>query len=447
MSFLNKYKYWINSAKYTSIQKCSVLFTGVITFMILARVLGPIGFGVWGLFILISSITETARLALIKNAYIRFINQYKKEEHSSLQSGVFVLNLIFTLLLVVGFYFTADWIEGVLSAKGLALIIKWYSLALVISLFFSHFETTLTAAMNFKAICYMYCFRQILMLLLIVSFLLIGVEINPVYLIWMYIASIATGAVIGYFFVRSSISLSITINKIWLGRIWHFGKYVFGNNIFSQLFRSTDNFLISSFFGVTSSALYNASLRISNLIDMPSTVLADILFPKVAQYNNTDKSSVKYMYERAVGATLIFSIPALLFLVLFPEFILKVLAGNAFLEAAPVLRITAVFCIFLPFLRQFGTVLDATGNPQLNFKVMCFGFFINLGLNIAGIYLFGFIGAAIGTLTTYFLLFLSSQVLLNKMFGITLKGVFLQTRSLSLEVGKVVFLKLKHNTR
>ena len=48
MSIFKKYSYWIHSGKYTAIQKFSVLGMGIVSFMLLTRVLGPEGFGVWG---------------------------------------------------------------------------------------------------------------------------------------------------------------------------------------------------------------------------------------------------------------------------------------------------------------------------------------------------------------------------------------------------------------
>src|ERR1700742_4608327 len=99
MSIFKKYSYWVKSGKYTAIQQFSVLGMGIISFMLLARVLGPAEYGVWGLFITISSITETARTALIKNAFIRFMHQTKEEEHGRLQTAAFALSLSISIVL------------------------------------------------------------------------------------------------------------------------------------------------------------------------------------------------------------------------------------------------------------------------------------------------------------------------------------------------------------
>ena len=129
------------------------------------------------------------------------------------------------------------------------------------------------------------------------------------------------------------------------------------------------------------------------------------------------------MYEKTVGASLVFSIPALLILLLFPGVILRFLAGPQFIIATDVLRITAVFGFILPFIKQFGTIMDATGTPKLNFLVMLAAFCINIISNLICVYFWGWIGAALGTLFTYCIIFIITQIIMNKKFGVDIKKI------------------------
>lgn len=427
MSIFQKYKYWLNSGKYTTIQKIAVLGFGIVSFMFLARMLNRDGFGVWGLFILISSITETARTALLRNAFIRFTHQHEETDHAFLQGAAFTMSLLLSIALAILSASLSIPVANLLNAPDLAPILQLYALTLVISVLFSHSEIVLNANMDFRGICWMYCLRQGLLFLPIAIYFISRIQLTPVALSVYYLLAVTVSGIVGYFMARPYLKWDFSGTRVWGIRLWHFGKYVFGNNIFSQLFRSTDNFITANRFAPAVSGLYNACLRISNLVDIPSAVLADIIFPKMAKFNASDKSSVRYMYERAVAATLIFSIPALLFLLIFPSFILRLLAGEEFVAAAPILRVTAFFGFALPFLKQFGTVMDGTGDPRTNFKVMCFGFVINVGINLAFVSRFGVMGAAFGTATTYVILFGVTQYLLNKRFGITIWNVFKYT--------------------
>ena len=445
MSIFKKYSYWIHSGKYTAIQKFSVLGMGIVSFMLLTRVLGPDGFGVWGLFLVISSITETARTALIKNAFIRFMHQTKEEEHGSLQAGAWILSLsisvVLSLLFLLAAYPVAQW----LKAPALAGMLQWYALTMLITVLFSQCEMLLNAKMDFRGVCYMYVIRQGGLLAAIGVCYLAKWTITPGLLSFFYLASVVAGGLTGALFSRPYFRWDLREYKPWMGKLWRFGKYVFGNNVSSLLFRSTDNFITSGFFGTGVSAYYNACLRIGNLVDMPSQVLGDVLFPKAAQYNSTDRAAIKHMYERTVGAILVFSIPALLVLILLPSFILHFLAGGKFMMAAPVLRITAFFGFTLPFLKQFGTIMDATGHPDTNFRVMFLALCIDIVANLLGVHFFGVIGAAIGTAATYFIIFVITQTILYKKFGVEVLNVFRNAFSLYREIllhGKSL-LKLK----
>lgn len=437
MSVFNKYKYWIHSAKYTTIQKFTMLFIGVLSFILLARPLGPRGIGIWGLFMVFSALTETARNALIRNAYIWFSHQHGEKAQSKLQASAFVLSAAMSGILAVLYAVLAVPVSNTLNAPELAILLQVYSISLLVTVLFSHMETILMAKTDFRVICWMNCVRQGVLLACIVVCVAGHIPITTLMLSLFYLGSVIAGTITGYGMAGWVLQWKFRGYKEWLPRMWRFGRFVFGNNLFSMLFRGSDVVLTSIMFGSAGpfvSGYYNACQRIGNLVDMPSAVLADIMFPKVAKFNPGDKSSVKHMYEKAVGTTMTFSIPALLILLLFPELILHILAGKQFLGAANILRVTAFFGFLLPFLKQFGTVIDGTGTPHVNFRLMLFGFIINIFIILAFTEWWGVIGTAIGTATTYFILFVISQVILNRRFGITLTGVLRNIGSFYLEL-------------
>jgi lipopolysaccharide exporter len=157
--------------------------------------------------------------------------------------------------------------------------------------------------------------------------------------------------------------------------------------------------------------------------------LADVAFIKAARIDNTNRTQVKHMYEKTTGAIMVFSLPALLFILCFPELVLQILAGKDFVKAAPILRVTAFFGFILPFLKQYGTIMDATGFPHVNFRTNLLAVFLNVTFNYIGLKTFGYLGAALGTLLTYLCIFLTTQRILYKKFGVTVWQVFVNTFS------------------
>ena len=103
------------------------------------------------------------------------------------------------------------------------------------------------------------------------------------------------------------------------------------------------------------------------------------------------------------------------------------IAGPKYLETVPILRITILFGLFLPFAIESGTVLDSIGKPKINFLFTLMAMFLNIFFNYLFIVTFNFggIGAAYGTLVTYGTTFVLNQILLYKMFKVKAYRAFL----------------------
>src|SRR5690606_27482748 len=119
-------------------------------------------------------------------------------------------------------------------------------------------------------------------------------------------------------------------------------------------------------------------------------------------------------------------IPGLLFITIFTEFVITFIAGENYSETIPILQVTILFSIFVPFARQFGTMLDGMGLPKVNFYFIMCQALLNVVFNYFFINAFGVLGAALGTLTTYFVGFIFNQIYLNRLIGTSPKNVIIQ---------------------
>jgi len=179
--------------------------------------------------------------------------------------------------------------------------------------------------------------------------------------------------------------------------------------------------------------------RIMNLVNVPSLSLSAIVFPKSARLVHTDgKAAVKDLYEKSVGAILGIALPAVILVLLFPQWIVGLIAP-AYNDAVPILQIVIFMSLFLPFAYQFGVTLDSMGYPHRNFYVTGSFFITNLTLNYFWISNFGVMGAAYGTLSTTVIGFLVMQIILNKMIGVTVPNVLRNMILFYTQLFKTVF--------
>jgi lipopolysaccharide exporter len=144
-------------------------------------------------------------------------------------------------------------------------------------------------------------------------------------------------------------------------------------------------------------ANYNSASRISTMISIPSYAAAEILLPKVSQVDlNNGYDQIKYMYERMVGVLLCFTTPAALFIFLFPKFVITLIAGTQYQDAAFILQMYMLSAMVLPIQNQAANILLYIGKARLCFLLNFLFLGINFGLNYLCFKQFGPYGAAIG---------------------------------------------------
>jgi O-antigen/teichoic acid export membrane protein len=160
--------------------------------------------------------------------------------------------------------------------------------------------------------------------------------------------------------------------------------------------------------------ILNPALRIANLVEVPTDTLTSILFPKLSErIAKEGPGAAKYLYEKAVGTITAFMIPVVAFFILFAEPIIKFIAGPGFDETVPILQITMLYGLIIPFNRFLGITLDAIGKAKINFLFVLRNAALNVISNYFFITHFGIIGAAYGTMTTYVVITIINQVYLH----------------------------------
>jgi lipopolysaccharide exporter len=135
-------------------------------------------------------------------------------------------------------------------------------------------------------------------------------------------------------------------------------------------------------------------------------------------------SELKDMYERSVAIIFLFVLPIVVTVLIFPEVFIIIIGGYKYLEAVNYLRVTILFALFVPFMRQSGTILDSMGKPKINFYLTIIAAVVNVISNLLFIHFLGPIGAAYATLVSYSVILIVNQVYIRSYLGIEIKNVF-----------------------
>lgn len=425
MSFA-KDSYWMKSGIYTMGQRVTSLITGFGGFYILVRVLSKNDLGAWALFASVTALIEVARGGLIQNAQIKYCATASEEEYPRILTASLSLNVLVTIFSVIVLSGLAHFLSVLWHSPQLENMFYLYSITTVILILYYQFNFIQQSNLDFKGIFYSNLVRQGVFFLFILFSWMFSHEIKLYELVWMMSIGAFLGTVLSYFYVKNYWKITYKIEWEWVKRLFHYGKYVFGTNISSMIYTSIDQMMLGYLMPVSSVAIFNAANRVTNFVEVPLSSVAAIVFPQSAKRIETHgKEAVTYLYERSVGLLVAMILPVTLLCLIFSKWIMIIIAGREYLEAAPILQIIILATLIQPYIRQFGTTMDSIGKPKTNFYLLVFIAILNIGTNYFFISTFGLIGAAFGTLTALIVFLIISQIILNRELNIKFHHTFI----------------------
>lgn len=426
MKIFNKDLYWIRAGFFSLLQNLSGVFFSVGSFYILLRILGPDEYGVWVLFMVTTTILETIRGGLIQNALIKFLAAEDKTEHHKIIAASFTISGILSLiciLLILGF---GNILSAIWKAPELVKIFNIYCITFIISGILTQFNCILQANLQFRSIFLSSFIMQSAFFTYVAICYAFNFNISLINLVYVQIGTNTIGALIAFLLVEPHLSISFKFYSDWVKKLFNYGKYAFGTSVSAILSVTVDQMMLGAILSPVQAGAFNVAVRITNLLDIPTNAVAVIVFPQSAKRVVTEgKEGIKYLYEKSVGTLLALLVPGVLFLYLFSDFIVTLIAGTNYKDTIPLLHITLLYCLFTPYGRQFGNILDSIGKTRLTFFVVLLVTSINIGLNYLFISRLGVLGAAYATLAAHIIGFFIGQSILSKELNVSIKNTII----------------------
>lgn len=418
--------YWLKSGFFTFFEKASVLLFGFGGFYFLVRIFPKEEFGLWALFLTVTTLVEFSRVGLIQNAVVKYVATSHEDEMPNIISASFFLNISLTVLSVIALFVLAKPLSVYWQKPQLEDMMHWYALTTIALIPFSQFNYLQQALLDFKSVFYSSFVRQGTNFVFVAIVYFAHIKIDFVNLVNIQSLGAILGSMVAFVLIRGKVKLSFKFSATWLVKLLKFGVFTLGTNISSILLKSVDQWILASILKTTTpGATYNVCARLFNLFEVPVTTIATVVFPQSAKrIAEQGVGAAKDLYERSVALMVAIVLPGILFFLLFPDFILLYAAGVDYVGDGFILQITMVQVFLLPFQRQFGTILDSMGKPKLNFFVTLFTMSLNVGLNYVFVNEFKQVGSAYATTITYFVSVSVMLVLLNRIIGVNILNVF-----------------------
>ena len=158
-----------------------------------------------------------------------------------------------------------------------------------------------------------------------------------------------------------------------------------------------DSIIIGIFKTEVEVGIYNVSIKLAMISGIVLAAINSIVAPKLSQtYNNGKKEEFKSIVRESTSIIFFSSVPILIFLITFPEFLLSFF-GSEFIIGKTALYILLIGQTINAFSGSVGVIMQMTGKEKLFQNLLIVALFLNIGLNFLLIPNYGIEGAAIAS--------------------------------------------------
>jgi len=340
--------------------------------MILARILTLEDFGRWQILLATAAFIEMIRFGVTEHATIKYLSGATADARKSLIGANYRIGFLLTLLPALLVFILGLIFKDAISHSGFDLFFVWYPLIALLGFPARNTSTLLQSEMRFGDILILNLSQGTLffLLLAVLYFGQYSVSINVIAFAEVVLLTLNSFACMalkwdGLRFVRYA-------TKEAREKILKFGKYASITLMGSNLLRSADSWLITlSPLGPAAVAVYSIPLKLMEILQIPLRSVSATAYPAMSKsHEEGDFLNIRYIFNSRIGFLTLAFIPAIIFAVVFPEFLIRILAGKEYLlsSGSPVLvfQIMTLYGILLPFDKFTGVALDAIDKPNLN---------------------------------------------------------------------------------
>jgi lipopolysaccharide exporter len=368
---------------------------GIVSTVIVARLLVPADFGLVALAMAIIGVLELLSAFGFDVALIQNQAASRKHYDTAWTFQVLIFSVI-ALLLVLLAYPAAEFYEE----PRLAPVIFWLALGTLVIGFENvgivAFRKELWFGQEFKFLAA----KKLIAFFVTMIFALVFRSY------WALVAGIITsrlaGVVLSYALHPYRPRLSLAAKKDLL----HFSKWLLLGNVIGSLNKSMSSFVIGKISGPHALGIFNVSLEISTL---PSSELAAPIhratLPGFAKMS-ADRELMKKAFLDVLSLTALIGMPAGLGIAAVAEPLVWVMLGEKWLDTIPLISLLAVFGTVSLLEANPHYIFLAVGRPKITGILTSAQFLLKVPLLIIGIQAFGIIGAGMALLVAQTLVLL-----------------------------------------
>lgn len=370
------------------------MVTRVLSFLkmaVLARVLTPSQFGIYGIATLVLALLE-----MLTETGINIILIQSKKQIDEYINSAWVVSIIRGTFIGLCIVFSAPFISSFFNAPNALGILNLISLVPFIKGFINPSEVKLQKDLKFN---YEFWFRISIFTVDAVVAVVFVLFTHSVYsLVWGLISGALFEVVLSFVLMRPIPRLNLS--KDYFKEIFHKGKWITAYGFFNYIAQNGDNLVVGKVMGATSLGIYAMAYNISTLpISEITDVVGKVVFPVYAKIVEDKKRLMSAFVKSTLAISLATTMIGLI-LFIFPGQIISIILGDKWLSAVPVLQILVIYGV-LRAISGSASALFLGIEKQKYVTNMTFMRFAALAITIYPfIKMFGLIGAGYSALVS-----------------------------------------------
>lgn len=424
---MSESKNFFKNTVMTLSRQISGILIGLLATVIIARILGPKGNGIYQLVVLLPTMLMTLLNFGVGSSSVYFVGRKKFPIGDILKtntvSGLFLSLLSVILGFLSVFFFSNRFFSGVPLSY-------LYSILLIMPvLLLNEFYLVLfQGVQDFRSYNSLALVRQIIALLFLVIFTFI-LHFDLSGAVYSFILGVIGQFLLTLYFLKNRFQLSFSTgqySKVYFKESFQYGYKAHFSNILSFINYRADMFVISMFLTPAAVGIYSVAVSIAERLWIVSQAISSVLFPAVSSID--DDESKNHLTSVISRNVLFFSILGGIAFYILCNLVITLLFGHKYDESAMVLKVLLPGIILFSVDRILSNDLAGRGKPEINMYTSILTVVSNLVMNIILVPKFGLTGAAFSTSFTYSMSTLVKVFLFKKNTGVAFSKILLIQR-------------------
>lgn len=324
--------------------------------IILARLLSPKDFGIIGIVTVFIAVAQTIVDSGFTNAMIRDLKT-SQEDYST----VFFFNLIVSVIMYLGLFFSANLISNFYNEPSLVMLIKVLSSVLVINVFGLIQRTMLTKNVDFKSQTIVNVISAIIsgLVAIILAIKGFGIWSLVLYTIIKQIVQAMMYAAVNHWL--PSLVFSIESFK----RFYTFGWKLLVSSLLDTIYININNLVIGKLFTVDVLGYYTNASKLSNVVSQSlNGAISKVSYPVLSQLQD-DENQLKNGYKKIILNLVFINFPLMIGLIAVARPLIILLLGEKWAQVIPYFQLLSITGVIYPLQAVNLDILQVKGRSDL----------------------------------------------------------------------------------